>query len=140
MQELLIGIDNGVPLGYHGQRCQCISQNLVSAFAHPNVIDDELSKEVRAQRIAGLFDTPPLPNLQCSGVRVIPKKTGGWQMIMHLSAPAESSINDGIDKDDFTLLYSTIDDAIQMVNKLGRNALLAKADIKKCLSHNTSEI
>ena len=87
--------------GYHGQRCQCISRNLV-AFKHPIVIDEELSKEVRAQRIVGPFDTPPLPNLQCSGVGVVPKKAGGWRMMMHLSALAGSSINDGIDKDVFT--------------------------------------
>ena len=130
VQELLKGIDNGVSLGYHGQRCQRISHNLVSAFKHSHVIDEELSKEIAAQRIAGPFDTPPLQNLQCSGVGVVPKKTGGWRMIMHLSAPAETSINDGIKKEEFTLHYSTIDDAIRMINKLGRNTLLAKVDIK----------
>ena len=51
-------------------------------------------------------------------------------MVMHLSAPAEISINDGINKDEFTLHYSTIDDAVRMINKLGRNTLLAKVDIK----------
>ena len=39
--------------------------------------------------------------------------------MMHLTAPAESHINDGIDKDDFTFHYSTIDDVLRMVNKLG---------------------
>ena len=130
VQTLLTGLEKGVQLGYHGRRCQRISRNLVSAFAHPHVIDEELKNEVRAQRIAGPFITPPLPNLQCSGVGAVPKKSGGWRMIMHLSAPADDSINDGIDKDDFTLHYSTIDDAVQMVNKLGRNTLLAKVDIK----------
>ena len=91
----------------------------MSAFAHPNVIDEELDKELRAQRIAGPFNTPPLPNLQCSGVGVVPKKTGGWQMIMHLSAPAGSSINDGINKDNYILHYSTTDNAVRMVHRLG---------------------
>ena len=45
-------------------------------------------------------------------------------------SPAESSINDGINKEELTLHYSTIDDAVKMVNKLGRNTLLAKVDIK----------
>ena len=103
VQELYLQESTTVShFGHQGQRCQCVSRNLVSAFAHPIVIDEELSKEVRAQRIAGPFDTPPLPNLQCSGVGVVPKKTGGWRMIMHLSALAESSINHGIDKDFFT--------------------------------------
>ena len=33
-------------------------------------------------------------------------------MIMHLSAPPDSSINDAIDKEEFTLCYATIDDAV----------------------------
>ena len=130
VQELLKEIDNGVSLGYHGQRCQRVSHNLVSGFKHPHVIDKELSEETSAQRIAGPFDIPPLPNLQCSGVRVVPKKTGGWRIIMHLSAPVETSINNGINKEEFTLHYSTIDDAVRMINKLGKNTLLAKVDIK----------
>ena len=124
VQELLKGINNGVSLGYHGQTCQHIPHNLVSAFKHPHVIDEELNKEITAQRIPGPFDTPPAQTLQCSGVGVVPKKTGDWQMIMHLSAPAEISINE------FTLHYSTIDDAVRMITKLGRNTLLAKVDIK----------
>ena len=49
---------------------------------------------------------------------------------MHLSAPPDSSINDGIDKEEFTLRYATIDDAVQMINWLSSNSLLAKIDIK----------
>ena len=49
---------------------------------------------------------------------------------MHLSAPPDSSINDGIDKEEFTLRYATIDNAVQMINRLGSNSLLAKIDIK----------
>ena len=133
VKEILKGIDKGVSLGYHGLRCQRISRNLASASQHPQIIDEELGKEVRARRIVGPFDTPPIPNLQCSGVGVIPKKTGGWRMIMHLSAPPDSSINDGIDKEEFTLRYATIDDAVQMINRLGSNSLLAKIDIKSAI-------
>ena len=128
--DILTGIDKGVPLGYHGPRCQRISRNLTSAFQHPDIIDNELNKEVTAKRIIGPFNHPPILNLQCSGVGVVPKKTGGWRMIMHLSAPSESSINDGIDKEEFPLRYRTIDDAVQMVRHLGSKAKLAKIDIK----------
>ena len=106
-KELLKGIDKGVSLGYHGPRCQHISRNFASTSQNPQIIDEELSKEVRVWRFVGPFDTPPIPNLQCSGVGVIPKKTGGWRMIMHLSAPPDSNINDGIDKEEFSLRYTT---------------------------------
>ena len=49
---------------------------------------------------------------------------------MHLSAPPDSSINDGIDKEEFTLRYATIDNAVQVINRLGSNSLLAKIDVK----------
>ena len=131
VKELLHNIDNGVSLGYHGPRCQRISRNLVSSAQFPQAIDDEIQKELRKKRLVGPFDEPPLPNLQCSGVGVIPKKTGGWHMIMHLSAPHGQSINDGISKEEFTLRYSQIDDAIRLINLAGgKGALLAKVDLK----------
>ena len=49
-------------------------------------------------------------------------------MIVHLSAPPDSSINDGIDKEQFTLCYATIDDAVHMINRLGSGYFLAKID------------
>ena len=130
VSDILHGIEHGVQLGYNGPRRQRVSRNLISALKHPTVIDDELMKEMKAQRIAGPFDTPPLSRLQCSGVGVVPKNTGGWRMIMHLSAPLSSSINDGISKEDFTLRYSTVDDAVRIIRKLGPKTLLAKIDIK----------
>lgn len=131
VKELLLNIDNGVSLGYHGRRCQRISRNLCSSAQHPQAIDDEIEKELRKERLVGPFDKPPLPNLQCSGVGVVPKKTGGWRMIMHLSAPHGQSINDGISKEEFTLRYSRIDDAIRLINIAGgKGSLLAKVDIK----------
>ena len=54
--ELITGITKGVSLGYQGQRCQKISKNLILAFKHSQIIDEELSKELKLQRIAGPFD------------------------------------------------------------------------------------
>ena len=131
VSDLLQGLQYGVQLGYKGPRRQRVSRNLKSALEHPTVISDELTKEMNSQRIAGPFDAPPLPNLQCSGVGVVPKKTGGWRMIiMHLSAPLDSSINDGISKEEFTLRYSTVDDAARIIRELGPNTLLATVNIQ----------
>lgn len=127
---LLEGLEKGVRLGYHGPRCHRIARNLLSAYTHPDIIDKEIEKEVSLNRILGPFDIPPLPNLQCSGVGVVEKKNGGWRMIMHLSAPTDNSINDGINKEDFSLHYSTIDDAVQLIHQQGAGANMAKIDIK----------
>ena len=44
--------------------------------------------------------------------------------------PEHGSVNDFIDKEFCSAKYSTIDDAIKMSHKLGKNAKLAKWDIK----------
>ena len=128
---MLHNLDKGVSLGYQGPRCQRISRNLCSSAQHPEAIDEELQKELDKKRLLGPYDQPPIQNLQCSGVGVVPKKTGGWRMIMHLSAPHGQSINDNINKEDFTLRYSRIDDAIRLIKLAGgKGALLAKVDLK----------
>ena len=101
-----------------------------SAAKHPEVIDRELEKECANGRILGPFHNPPLPHLHCSGLGAAPKKDGRWGMVMHLSAPAGHSINDAIPKEDFSLQYSTVDDAIRMILQLGTGTLMAKVDLK----------
>ena len=49
---------------------------------------------------------------------------------MHLSAPEGESINDFISRDQYTLHYATLDDAVRFLNHLGRGALMAKVDLK----------
>ena len=80
--------------------------------------------------MAGPFQSPPIANLQCSPLGVVPKKDGTWRIIMDLSSPHGSSINDFISKDDYTLHYTTFDHALNLVARYGQNALMAKLDIK----------
>ena len=62
--------------------------------------------------------------------RVVPKKDHGHRLIVYLSAPYSSSINDGISKDSHSLQYITVDNVIQHVAQLARGALMIKVDIK----------
>ena len=80
--------------------------------------------------MAGPYSYPPLPDLRCSGMEVVPKKDGGWRVIYHLSAPPGESINDFIDPASFSLNYCTIDAAIAILNTLGQGALMGKIDLK----------
>lgn len=89
-----------------------------------------LCKECKAGRIAGPFAAPPLAGLRCSGLGVVPKKGGDWRVIYHLLAPFGHSINDHIDPNEFSLRYSSVDDAISICHKLGRGTLLAKIDLR----------
>ena len=64
---------------------------------------------------------------------MIPKKDGGWRLILDLSFPFGHSVNDGmigINKDEFTLTSSKVSDAISLIIKAGRGALMGKWILK----------
>ena len=74
---------------------------------HANMIDEYLANEVMVGRAAGPFPSTPLPNLHISSFGVFPKRgqPGKWRLIIDLSSPGGSSVNDGIDPQEFTLQY-----------------------------------
>ena len=51
----------------------------------------------KSYTIVGPFQNRPISNLRCSPIGVVPKKTGGWRLITHLSYPPSNSVNDYID-------------------------------------------
>ena len=82
--------------------------------------------------MAGPFNISPLPLLHVSSFGVIPKKgqPDKWRLIVYLSSPVGASVNDGIDRDDFTLYYVWVDQVVRMVSQFGKGALMAKFDVK----------
>ena len=128
--SLLHDLQWGCHVGYIGPRFARITPNLTSALRHPDAVSAALAKEVSNGHTAGPFQTPPIPNLQCSPLGVVPKKDGTWRIIMDLSSPHGSSINDYISKEEFSLHYATFDQALSLVARYGKDALMAKLDIK----------
>ena len=83
--------------------------------------------------MAGPFPTPPFPNFQVSPIRLVPKKhSNKFRTIFHLSfpKPGVTSINYSISKEDFSLQYITIDNAVEGILRLGQGSFLAKTDIE----------
>ena len=130
MNILLHDLQWGCNIGYTGPRSARITSNLKSSLLHPDAVSAALAKEVSNGDTAGPFPSPPIPNLQCSPLGVVPKKDSTWRIIMDLSFPHGSSINDYISKDAFTLHYATFDQAFTLVARHGMKALMAKLDIK----------
>ena len=60
----------------------------------------------------------------------MPKKTGGFRLITHHSYPIGQGINAYIDPYFSTVQYSPFDNAISIVQRLEKNALCTKSDIK----------
>ena len=54
------------------------------------------------------------------------KKDGSCRLIMDFSQPRDKSINEGISKEDFAVIYSYFDDATSLVRAAGRWCLMSK--------------
>ena len=116
VKKLIYDLCHGCTIGYTGPQFSYLANNLLSAYQQPKVIDDTLKKECELGRILGPFESPPLPNFRTSGLGLVPKHDSGWRTIYHLSAPPNSSINDFINPDDYSLSYCSIDDAYSFIN------------------------
>ena len=130
VEQLIYDLCHSCTIGYNGSQFSYLAKNLVSASQQPEVIDATLAQEYELRRILGSFENPPLPNFRTSGLGLVPKHDGGWQIIYHLSASPNSSINHFINPDDYSLSYCSIDDAYDFINQLGPGTLLSKIDLK----------
>lgn len=128
--DLLHDLQWGCRLGYISPHAPRVTPNLKSGTLQPQVVSDALAKEVSRGHTAGPFQEPPIQNVQCFPLGVVPKKDGTWRIIMDLSSPHGSSVNDYISKDTYTLHYATFDQALALVARHGQNALMAKLDIR----------
>ena len=61
---------------------------------------------------------------------LVPQKDGDFRLIHHLSYPDCDSVNYFIDPDIFHVNYSSIDEAVSMIQLMGQGAILAKTDPK----------
>ena len=130
---VLEGLLKGFRVGYnYPRKLKSASRNKPSAYAHPEIVDAYLANEVSLGRVAGPFDSPPLPGLHISSFAVIRKKgqPSKWRLIVDLSSPNGSSVNDKISPDEFTMEYIHLDHIIRMVSQHGPGALMAKFDVE----------
>lgn len=68
--------------------------------------------------------------MKISPIGVVPKKAQGqFRLIHHLSYPKTNSVNDFIDPSVSAVQYTSFDDAIKLIIKLGPGCLMAKTDI-----------
>lgn len=129
--ELISGFRDGFKLHYCGPRIPMEAKNLKSARENPHIIREKLLKEISLGRMAGPFRLPPLPNLRVSPIGLVKKKNGNdFRLIHNLSHPENHSVNDFIDPALCSVNYTHFDEAVEMVQALGKDAQLAKLDIK----------
>ena len=112
---------------------QC--DNLLSARKDPTTTYDLLQAELDKGYLIGPFDFVPFETYRISPLGIaIGKYSGKKRLIVDLSAPHQNeqhkSLNELIDKEEFSLSYVTIDNAIKKIKDLGRNSWLCKVDVR----------
>ena len=129
------GISRGFRIGFNyvkARSCTSAKRNMISAYEHPEVVSEYLRAECEANRVIKLPFDPVMVKLHISRFGVIPKRNnpGKWRLILDLSHPQGTSVNDGIDSNNYSLSYVSVDDIAQSIIHFGPGTLLAKCDVK----------
>ena len=130
---LLNGLEFGFDLGFKADHIDVQSTSHLSAIKHPDILQEKISKEVVAGRIAGPFSSKPFQVFRTSPLGLVPKQDPGtFRLIFDLSSPDGRSFNDGIPKEYSTVSYMSVADAIEAIKTFQSPCYLAKtsSDIK----------
>ena len=114
------------------------SRNHKGATDFPSAVDSYLSLELERGAVIGPFSSNPFSRpIVISPLNSVPKpQSFERQMILDLSWPTGSSINDAIPdrvylSQPYSLVYPTIDTIAERVAFVGRGRLLFKRDLKR---------
>jgi hypothetical protein len=137
VNTLLHIIQYGACIGYCGPDQFILSSNLTSANNDPATLSHNITTELSHNRIMQVPDPRADPNKPfiCSPLGLVPKSSGGWRRIHHLSYPRGHSVNDYIPNEWAALEYSTVDQAIALVAAQGPGATLIKRDLQDAFRH-----
>ena len=131
-EYLCRGFTHGFDIGFRGSfdDPHARPRNSLSARDHQDGVSLAIEKELRRGHTSGPFSAPPFPSTHCSPIGAAPKPDGSVRLILDLSSPRGDSVNDGISAEEFKCKYSTFDDAVDLVRKIGPKAAMGKIDIK----------
>lgn len=113
---------------------------MLSARDNATTVQELLEMECAKGFAYGPFSEAPFECYRVSPIGIATGKySGKKRLIIDLSSPHNSanhmSINDLIDKEQCTLNYVKIDDAIKTICEFGKGALLSKFDIQDAFKH-----
>ena len=146
-REICDLLEFGFPLGYQGnetllshvqKKDRWKYKNQKGADNFPEEMLSYLEKESNCNANLGLFNANPFQTgLKISPLNIVPKKdTSERRVILDLSFPSGSAVNDFISNEEYLgdkmdLVYPKIDDFIQLLKTKGKGCLLYKIDLRK---------
>ena len=129
----------GWPINYTAcTRPVSSSHNQPSALNFDSHVQAYIDTELSYNAIAGSFNSPPFADdFVCSPLQTVPKRGSSTRrVVMDLSYPQGSSVNDGIPSDtylgdQFKLRLPGMDRLIEFILAKGQNCLVFKKDLRR---------
>ncbi len=132
-QDLKYGADIGCREHF---RAPVYSKNASSAFAFGEQVSDEIANWIKKGFAAGPFLESEVPaEAKINSIMCREKPNGAVRIILNLSAPAGMSVNDGIDKNEFPATMSSTSKWLEVLDKVGKGAWMAKTDWSDAYKH-----
>ena len=129
VDKLLHDIENGVEIGFVGELSEVERKNWPSTETYRKEIDDFIQKHSQTGSIEGPFEIDDSMVTRTSPLGAFQKKGSTKIRVIHdLSWPPGESINDGIDKSDYSVMYASVNDAVKLCEKFEK-PWLAKYDL-----------
>ena len=127
---LVNGLTNGFDILYSGAILPTNPRNLKSARDNPDKVLQAINVDISRGHTSGPFDHPPFNIVHCSPLGAVDKSHDKVRLILDLSQPRGSSVNEAILDSFCSVKYSSFDEGVDMVNGCGPGASMAKIDIK----------
>ncbi len=130
---LRVGFHDGFKISFEGEDCEIDCDNSKITYVLPIAVEEKILTELAKGRVAGPFAVKPFPHFKCSPLSIGEKQTKGQYRLFHnLSYPYDQrSVNWNIAKENKTVQYSKVLDAIELIRKMGRGCHLAKSNISE---------
>ena len=136
-QSLLSQLINGVRIGRVPADKTIHSQNWPSALEHSAQVSKIILDDLAAGRLDGPYTSPPYHNYIVSPLGAFTKRNSTKVRLIHdLSYPLEGSVNASISQEEFSLTYTSVDDAVALCKSLGPGRVfMAKLDLQDAFKH-----
>ena len=122
---ILRGLNEGFPIGFDSARCssRSVARDHPSSLCYSNIVTQYIAHKVSLGRLVGPVSPLGVPTIP---IGLIPKRhePNSWRMIVDLSCPSGSSVNDGTDPLLASIHYASVDNAVKIICSLGPGALL----------------
>ena len=137
LEKIVHGIEHGFKTGCSGKyRYPSVAKNTPSAYVDGVKVTDAIGSWIKKDFVRGPVTREKLPqNAKVSAIMTRSKPNGKVRVILNLSGPKGSSVNEGIDPQEFPATMSSTTEWVKVLTRAGRGCLITKVDWADAYKH-----